>query len=80
MLEVGVIESQVKDIKVDHIFSFSENGASLPEEFLAVCSVLPAQVLSFFRSLHLGLRPDSPSDSGAITRVVEGVNIYPRKK
>ncbi|MEJ0033448.1 MAG: SIS domain-containing protein [Bacteroidota bacterium] len=80
LLEVGVIESQVNDIKVDHVFYFSENGASLPEEFLAVCSVLPAQVLSFFKSLQLGLRPDSPSDSGAITRVVEGVNIYPRKK
>ena len=80
LLEIGVIESQRRDIKLDHIFYFSENGTSLPEEFLAVCSVLPAQVLSFFKSLHLGLRPDSPSDSGAITRVVEGVNIYPRKK
>jgi len=80
LLEVGVIESQMADIKLDHVFYFSENGAKLPEEFLAVCSVLPAQVLSFFRSIHLGLRPDSPSDSGAITRVVEGVNIYPRKK
>lgn len=80
LLELGIIESQVRDIKLDHVFSFSENGASLPEEFLAVCSVLPAQVLSFFKSLQLGLRPDSPSDSGAITRVVEGVNIYPRVK
>lgn len=79
MLEIGIIESKVRDIKLDHLFYFSENGASLPEEFLAVCSVLPAQVLSFFRSLAFGLRPDSPSDSGAITRVVQGVNIYPRK-
>jgi tagatose-6-phosphate ketose/aldose isomerase len=80
LLEVGVIESQARDITLDHVFHFSENGPKLPEEFLAVCSVLPAQILSFYRSLHLGLRPDSPSDSGAITRVVEGVNIYPRKK
>jgi tagatose-6-phosphate ketose/aldose isomerase len=80
LLEIGVIESQSHGIKLDHVFYFSEDGGSLPEEFLAVCSVLPAQVLSFFKSLHLGLRPDSPSDSGAITRVVEGVNIYPRKK
>jgi len=78
LLEIGIIESQVRDIKVEHMFYFSENGASLPEEFLTVCSVLPAQIISFFRSIHLGLRPDSPSDSGAITRVVEGVNIYSR--
>jgi tagatose-6-phosphate ketose/aldose isomerase len=77
LLEIGIIESQVSDIKVEHTFYFSENGASLPEEFLTVCSVLPAQILSFFKSIQLGLRPDSPSDSGAITRVVEGVNIYP---
>ncbi len=48
LFEIGVIESQVRDIKLDHVFYFSENGSKLPEEFLAVCSVLPAQVLSFF--------------------------------
>jgi tagatose-6-phosphate ketose/aldose isomerase len=33
-------------------------------------------VLAFFKSLQLGLKPDSPSATGAITRVVEGVQIY----
>lgn len=80
LLELGVMESHVADIKLDHAIYFSENGSVLPEEFLAVCSVLPAQILSFFKSLHLGLRPDSPSHSGAITRVVEGVHIYSPKK
>jgi len=76
LLEIGVMESQARDIKLDHVFYFSENGPVLPEEYLTVCSVVPAQILSFFKSLNLGLRPDSPSDSGAITRVVEGVHIY----
>jgi tagatose-6-phosphate ketose/aldose isomerase len=79
LLEIGIMESQIPDVKLDHAFYFSENGSALPEEFLTVCSVVPAQVLSFYKSLRLGLRPDAPSDSGAITRVVEGVHIYSRK-
>jgi tagatose-6-phosphate ketose/aldose isomerase len=56
---------------------FSEGKVQIDEELLAVCSVLPVQILSFFKALHLGLEPDSPSVNGAITRVVEGVTIYP---
>jgi len=40
---------------------------------------LPAQCLGFYKSLELGLNPDSPSLDGTITRVVEGVTIYPFK-
>jgi tagatose-6-phosphate ketose/aldose isomerase len=49
----------------------------LDEDLFSVCSVLPAQLLGFLKSLQLGLNPDSPSLSNTITRVVEGVNIYP---
>ena len=34
------------------------------------------QLLGFFKSLDLGLSPDSPSISGNISRVVEGVTLY----
>ncbi len=50
---------------------------NLYEDLFSVCSVLPAQILGFMKSLQLGLNPDSPSLSNTITRVVEGVNIYP---
>jgi tagatose-6-phosphate ketose/aldose isomerase len=52
----------------------------LPEEYLAIISVLPAQMMGIFKSLNLGLKPDTPSESGTITRVVEGVEIYPFTK
>lgn len=55
----------------------SDAGASLHEHFLPVCNILPAQLLAFFKSMSLGLTPDAPSVSGAISRVVEGVTIYP---
>ena len=76
LLQIGVMESKIPGIKLDHNFYFSENGSEVSEEFLAVCAILPAQLLGFYKSLQLGLRPDSPSSSGAITRVVEGVQIY----
>jgi len=39
--------------------------------------VMVAQLLGFFKSLHFGLEPDNPSRKGAISRVVQGVQIYP---
>ena len=37
---------------------------------------LIGQLLGLHKSLNLGLNPDNPSVSGAINRVVQGVNIY----
>lgn len=80
LLEIGIMESKLPGINLDHNLYFSENGSAIREEFLTVCSVIPAQILGFFKSLQVGLHPDSPSYSGAITRVVEGVQIYDLKK
>jgi tagatose-6-phosphate ketose/aldose isomerase len=44
--------------------------------YLCVAHVVFAQLLGYYKSLQLGLDPDSPSVSGAISRVVEGVVIY----
>lgn len=76
LLEVGVMEKAAPDIQLDYSFAFSEDGVQLKEEFLSVCSVLPGQLLGFYKSLQLGLNPDAPSSTGAIARVVEGVQIY----
>ena len=76
LVQIGLMESRLPDMDLDHILHLSDNGCGVPEHFLCVCSVLPAQILGFYKSLELGLQPDSPSQSGAITRVVEGVKIY----
>jgi len=73
---IGVSEIPLAGITLDKEICFSETKSGIDEEFLAVCSVLPAQILGLFKSLGLGLRPDNPSVSGAISRVVEGVIIY----
>lgn len=55
---------------------FPEGTDDIPEEFLSVFYILPAQIIGFYKSLSLGLSPDSPSKNGAISRVVQGVKIY----
>ncbi|MCR6722558.1 MAG: SIS domain-containing protein [Chitinophagaceae bacterium] len=54
-----------------------DDSTSLEEDFLSVCNVLPSQLLGLYKSIQLGLEPDQPSRNGTITRVVQGVTIYP---
>jgi tagatose-6-phosphate ketose/aldose isomerase len=77
LYSIGIAESYMEGVDVDLKIILSNAGEQLDEELLPVCSVLPAQMLGFFKSLQLGLEPDTPSVNGTITRVVEGVVIYP---
>ncbi len=76
LFELGIMETKNNSLKLDKDIVLSDKN-QLEEEFLAVCNVIPAQMLGFFKSYRLGLHPDSPSESGAISRVVKGVTIYP---
>ena len=73
---VGVSECPLKETMLDTNLCFSCGDTSIGDDFLAISSVLPAQMLGLFNSMEMGLQPDSPSVSGAISRVVEGVTIY----
>jgi tagatose-6-phosphate ketose/aldose isomerase len=42
----------------------------------ATIFVVVAQLLAFFRCLEEGLRPDSPSEDGVISRVVESFPLH----
>lgn len=44
--------------------------------YIFIAEVLAGQLLAFFKSVDMGFNPDSPSVSGNIARVVEGVEIY----
>src|SRR5690606_8551964 len=66
--------SSMADLPI--ILSDDKNSA-LDEDFLSVVSVLPSQLLGLYKSIQLELEPDQPSRNGTITRVVQGVKIYP---
>jgi tagatose-6-phosphate ketose/aldose isomerase len=59
----------------DHVLSL--HAPELADEYRAPVDVMLGQLLGLFCSLRLGLRPDSPSPNGAISRVVSHVKIYP---
>ncbi len=77
LYSIGISEKQHAELNFDLPIILSEDGEKVDEEFLSVCAVLPAQILGFFKSLELGLKPDNPSEKATITRVVKGVIIYP---
>ncbi|MCF6297644.1 MAG: SIS domain-containing protein [Flavobacteriaceae bacterium] len=80
LYEIGIGESlKFKDeIGLDLSIEVSDSN-NIPEEYFAVCAILPAQLLALYKSINLGLLPDSPSTNKSINRVVQGVNIYIQK-
>lgn len=63
-------------LNFDFTINIPDCAANFPEEFYSVIYILPAQIIGFYKSLDLGLEPDSPSKGGSISRVVQGVTIY----
>jgi tagatose-6-phosphate ketose/aldose isomerase len=55
-----------------------EHGCDVPDDYQSPAYVIVGQALGVFRSLAYGLKPDSPSEAGVISRVVQGVQIYDR--
>ncbi len=49
---------------------------SVPDDDAAVLDVVVGQLLGLFRSLSLGVRPDTPSAEGVISRVVRRFDIH----
>lgn len=46
----------------------------------AIPATLIGQLLGYYKSMALGLDPDNPSVSGAISRVVQGVTLYEKNQ
>lgn len=55
---------------------YLKTAAGVDDDYLPPVSVMFGQLLGLFFSLACGLRPDSPSPNGAISRVVENVSVY----
>lgn len=49
---------------------------SVPDLYRPPVDILFAQLLGLFSSLQCGLRPDEPSPTGAISRVVSPIKVY----
>lgn len=63
----------------DYFISF-DNGNRYDNVFLGPEYVNVAQCLALLKSIKIGNRPDTPSPTGIVNRVVRGVVIYPYSK
>lgn len=61
--------------EAEHVLA-PEGGRAIPDACRPVLDVLFGQLLGLFASIHAGLQPDSPSPTGAISRVVPELSIY----
>ena len=67
----GQVDAQAGDcIAFDGLEHLGDLALALP--YIVFC-----QGFALLQSLQLGLRPDTPSVSGTVNRVVRGVTIYP---
>lgn len=60
-----------------HIIELFSQGDPVNDEFRIMTDVMVGQIIASFASLDRNRKPDNPSESGTITRVVQGVVIYP---
>lgn len=74
--QIAIGENLICQEYVDWSINFEPETTPLDKDLLCVVSILPAQMLAVFKSIQLGLKADSPSRNGAISRVVQGVSIY----
>jgi tagatose-6-phosphate ketose/aldose isomerase len=50
--------------------------ADFPDQYRPVLDVMFGQLVGLFASMRSGLKPDQPSPSGTITRVVQPIKLY----
>ncbi len=79
LFQLGISEYPVPADQLNHQICLSEPDQQLEEHFQSLNYIVPGQILGFYKSMQLSLKPDTPSINGAISRVVEGVHIYPVK-
>ena len=51
-------------------------GVKFPDQYRPALDVMLSQLIGLFASMRCGLKPDQPSPSGTITRVVAPIKLY----
>lgn len=74
--QLGISDCNLDQLDLNSHFQLPQVDTDINESFLSVSTILLGQLMAFYKSVQLGLSPDSPSSSKAISRVVEGVVIY----
>lgn len=73
---VVAIETTGKNNYDGDTFSFGKEGKDVPDAYLALPYVIYGQTISLLSSIKVGNKPDTPSPTGTVNRIVKGVTIY----
>ena len=79
VLSIGVFNTPISETienELDSCLSIKSDDQPIDEVYWTIVSMAAVQLFATYKSMATGLNPDSPSTSGAIHRVVQGVNIY----
>jgi tagatose-6-phosphate ketose/aldose isomerase len=72
-----VTAGELDDVSSLADFFLSLNcSADFPDDYRPVLDVMFGQLVGLFASMRCGLRPDQPSPTGTITRVVQPIKLY----
>jgi tagatose-6-phosphate ketose/aldose isomerase len=76
-LRVAVTAGDGKDVSDLVDYKLSVGAVSeIPDLYRPVLDVTLGQLMGLFASMRCGLKPDQPSPSGTITRVVQPIKLY----
>ncbi len=53
-----------------------DDALGIIDDFTPPIFIIIGQLFGVFKSLELGLKPDTPSEAGVINRVVKGIKVY----
>lgn len=70
------IETEAAQNAKGDVFAFDSGFIILPDAYLAIPYIVFAQTFALLTSLKIGNKPDTPSVSGTVNRVVKGVTIH----
>lgn len=74
VLAIQVDQSLTSQAKT---FSFDAEYANIPDAYLAFPYIIFGQTISLLSSVKVQNKPDTPSPTGTVNRVVKGVTIHP---
>jgi tagatose-6-phosphate ketose/aldose isomerase len=76
IVATGFALSHEEKAEADVALDLGPDRAAVPDEMRPPLDVIVGQLLGLFCSLEHGLKPDTPSPTGAISRVVSHVRIH----
>ena len=71
---IGQCLTELGNLNLNLTIDLCTGGNKIPDDFFSICSIIPAQILGFYKSLSLGLIPDSPFKKWGNSQDCSGCN------